>query len=72
MAVRSDTRDLDSFMATMVAQSIPLPIERAVALARERFGLDARVLSDTTSTLSACPTASTTSSPDRPATEEDK
>jgi hydroxylysine kinase len=42
MAVRSDTRDLDSFMATMVAQSTPLPIERAVALARERFGLDAR------------------------------
>jgi hydroxylysine kinase len=42
MAVRSDTRELDSFMATMVAQSIPLPTERAVALARERFGLDAR------------------------------
>jgi len=33
--------DLDSFMATMVAQSRPVPIERAAALARERFGLDA-------------------------------
>jgi hydroxylysine kinase len=34
--------DLDSFMATMVAQSGPMPIERAVALARERFGLEAQ------------------------------
>jgi Ser/Thr protein kinase RdoA (MazF antagonist) len=34
--------DLDSFMATMVAQSGPMPIERAVALVRERFGLEAQ------------------------------
>ena len=33
--------DLDAFMATMVAQSRPLPEERARALARERYGLDA-------------------------------
>lgn len=33
--------DLDAFMATMVAQSDPISIERAIALARERFGLEA-------------------------------
>lgn len=33
--------DLDSFMATMVAQSPPVPIARVVALARERYGLEA-------------------------------
>ncbi len=34
--------DLDAFMATMVAQSRPVPIERAVALVRERYGLESR------------------------------
>jgi hydroxylysine kinase len=33
--------DLDAFMATMVAQSRPVPEERAVALARERYGVQA-------------------------------
>jgi hydroxylysine kinase len=33
--------DLDAFMATMVAQSEPVPVERALALARERYGLEA-------------------------------
>src|SRR5215831_12018420 len=37
--------DLDAFMATMVARSQPVPIERAVALARERYGLDVRAAS---------------------------
>ena len=32
--------DLDSFMATMVAQSGPISIQRAVALVRHRFGLE--------------------------------
>lgn len=35
------TDELDSFMATMVAHSNPLSIEQAVALARERYGLEA-------------------------------
>jgi Ser/Thr protein kinase RdoA (MazF antagonist) len=34
--------DLEAFMATMVARSAPVPIERAVALARERYGLETR------------------------------
>ncbi|HJS88508.1 MAG TPA: phosphotransferase [Steroidobacteraceae bacterium] len=33
--------DLDAFMATMVAQSQPVPIDRALALARESYGLEA-------------------------------
>jgi hydroxylysine kinase len=33
---------VDAFMATMVAQSRPVPIERAVALAWEHYGLDTR------------------------------
>lgn len=33
--------DLDAFMATMVAGARPMPIERALALARERYGLEA-------------------------------
>ncbi|MGA7538591.1 MAG: phosphotransferase [Steroidobacteraceae bacterium] len=33
--------DLDAFMATMVAQSRPVPEERAVALIRERYGVKA-------------------------------
>jgi len=37
------TSDLTTFMATMVAPPRPLPIERAVALARDRYGLEARV-----------------------------
>jgi hydroxylysine kinase len=32
---------LDNFMATMVAQARPVPIERAIALVREHYGLDA-------------------------------
>jgi hydroxylysine kinase len=32
---------VDAFMATMVAQSRPVPIERAVALVRERYGFQA-------------------------------
>lgn len=32
--------DLDSFMATMVAQAGPLSIQQAVTLARDRFGLE--------------------------------
>lgn len=36
--------DLDAFMATMVAQSGPISIERALALARERFALEAKAL----------------------------
>jgi hydroxylysine kinase len=32
---------VDAFMATMVAQSQPVPIERAVALVRERYGFEA-------------------------------
>jgi hydroxylysine kinase len=35
------TDDLDAFMATMVAPSRPVPMERAIALARERYGLEA-------------------------------
>lgn len=35
--------DLNAFMATMVTPSRSVPIERAVALARERYGLDAEV-----------------------------
>lgn len=35
------THDLDAFMATMVAQSRPVPDQCAVALARERYGLKA-------------------------------
>lgn len=34
--------DLDAFMATMVAHARPVPIERAVAFARERYGLAAQ------------------------------
>lgn len=34
--------DLDAFMATMVGQSQPVPIERAVALVRERYGFESR------------------------------
>jgi hydroxylysine kinase len=34
--------DVDAFMATMVAQSRPVPIERAVALVRERYGFEPR------------------------------
>ena len=33
--------ELDPFMATMVAQSRPLPIERALAIAGEHYGLEA-------------------------------
>lgn len=33
--------DLDAFMTTMVAHSQPIPIERALALARECYGLQA-------------------------------
>ena len=32
--------DLDAFMATMVARSTPVPIERALALVQERYGLE--------------------------------
>src|ERR1700732_4680955 len=32
--------DVDAFMATMVVQSSPVPIERAVALVREHYGLE--------------------------------
>jgi Ser/Thr protein kinase RdoA (MazF antagonist) len=35
------TNDLDAFMATMVARSPPVPDERAIDLARERYGLRA-------------------------------
>lgn len=35
------TDDLDSFMTTMVAQSDPVPLEQALAFARERYGLEA-------------------------------
>lgn len=38
---RNMSNDLDAFMATMLAQSRPVPIDRAVALARERYGLEA-------------------------------
>lgn len=41
MTVRSNIAELDAFMATMVAQTSPVPLERVIALARERFGLDA-------------------------------
>jgi hydroxylysine kinase len=34
--------DVDAFMATMVMQAHPLPLERAVSLAREHYGLEAR------------------------------
>jgi hydroxylysine kinase len=34
-------RDLDAFMATMIAQSKPVPIDHALAIARERYGLEA-------------------------------
>jgi Ser/Thr protein kinase RdoA (MazF antagonist) len=34
--------DLDTFMATMVASSPPVSVARAVALAREHYGLEAR------------------------------
>jgi hydroxylysine kinase len=34
--------DVGAFMATMKMHSQPLPLERAVGLVRERFGLDAR------------------------------
>jgi hydroxylysine kinase len=34
--------DVDDFMATMVVQSPPVPIERAVALVREHYGLETR------------------------------
>ena len=34
------TNDVDAFMATMVMHSRPVPIERAVALVRERYGLE--------------------------------
>jgi hypothetical protein len=33
--------DLESFMATMVAHSSPVPLGRALAVARERYGLEA-------------------------------
>ncbi|MGB6489625.1 MAG: phosphotransferase [Steroidobacteraceae bacterium] len=36
--------DLDAFMATMVAQSRPVPDECAVALARERYGVQANAV----------------------------
>lgn len=36
------SNDLGAFMATMVAQSEPVPIERALALVRERYGLEAQ------------------------------
>ena len=36
------TSDLTSFMATMIARSCPLTIERAAALARESYGLETR------------------------------
>lgn len=36
--------DLDTFMATMVAQARSLPIECAVALAREHYGLETRAV----------------------------
>lgn len=36
------TADVDAFMATMVAPSRPVPIERAVALVRERYGFEPR------------------------------
>ena len=35
------SNDLDNFMATMVAQARPVPMERVIALARERYDLDA-------------------------------
>ncbi|MGH8299078.1 MAG: phosphotransferase [Steroidobacteraceae bacterium] len=35
------SNDLGAFMATMVAQSQPVPIEQALVLARERYGLEA-------------------------------
>jgi hydroxylysine kinase len=37
-----NTESLDAFMATMVAQARPVPIERAVALVRECYGFEAR------------------------------
>lgn len=36
--------DVDAFMATMVMQSRPVPIERAVALVRERYGFETRAV----------------------------
>jgi hydroxylysine kinase len=36
------TNDVDAFMATMVVQSQPVPIERAIALVREHYGVETR------------------------------
>ncbi|MGA8708109.1 MAG: phosphotransferase [Steroidobacteraceae bacterium] len=36
------TEDIDAFMATMVARAVPVPIERALSLVRQHYGLDAR------------------------------
>ena len=36
--------DVDAFMATMVAQSQPVPIERAVAVLREHYGMETRAV----------------------------
>jgi len=36
------TTNVDAFMATMVAQSRPVAIERAIALVRERYGFEPR------------------------------
>jgi Ser/Thr protein kinase RdoA (MazF antagonist) len=36
--------DVDAFMATMVMQSRAVPIERAVVLVRERYGLQTRAV----------------------------
>jgi hydroxylysine kinase len=41
-ALATMNSDLATFMATMVAQSRPLAVERAVALAREGYGLEVR------------------------------
>ena len=37
------TNDVDAFMATMIVQSQPVPLERAVALVREHYGFEVRV-----------------------------
>jgi hydroxylysine kinase len=36
--------DVDAFMATMVTRPHPLPLERAVSLVREHYGLEARAV----------------------------
>ncbi len=38
------TDDLDAFMATMVAHSSPMPLEQAIELARERYGLATKAI----------------------------